>query len=213
MAQQTKCRKKTEARREAILDAALEEFAAKGYAGARMEDIARRAGVAKGTLYLHFGDKEGLFRAIAEPVVDQFKSMFRRVQEDFHQLSEEEQRADMGQYTAHHQEEMLDYIYDHFDVFRLLLDGAHGTRFSCFLDELVDIEVEYTYKYMEVIGCESVKAGLVTEEFIHIIVTAYFNGMFEVVRHNMDRAAAHRYIKMLNCYHMAGFSTVFDPQP
>lgn len=43
MAQQTKCRKKTEARREAILDAALEEFAAKGYAGARMEDIARRA--------------------------------------------------------------------------------------------------------------------------------------------------------------------------
>lgn len=63
MAQQTKCRKKTEARREAILDAALEEFAAKGYAGARMEDIARRAGVAKGTLYLHFGDKEGLSTA------------------------------------------------------------------------------------------------------------------------------------------------------
>ena len=66
MAQQTKCRKKTEARREAILDAALEEFAAKGYAGARMEDIARRAGVAKGTLYLHFGDKEGLFNGLAE---------------------------------------------------------------------------------------------------------------------------------------------------
>ena len=52
-----------------------------------------------------------------------------------------------------------------------------------------------------------------TEEFIHIIVTAYFNGMFEVVRHNMDRAAAHRYVKMLNRYHMAGFGTVFDPQP
>ena len=51
------------------------------------------------------------------------------------------------------------------------------------------------------------------EEFIHIIVTAYFNGMFEVVRHNMDRAAAHRYVKMLNRYHMAGFGTVFDPQP
>ena len=68
----------------------------------------------------------------------------------------------MGQYTARHQEDLLDYIYDHFDVFRLLLDGAHGTRFSRFLDELVDIEVEYTYKYMEVIGCESVKSGLVT---------------------------------------------------
>ena len=196
-----------------VLECAKEEFLSKGFLDASLRTIAQAAETSTGSIYTRFGDKEGLFRAIAEPVVDQFKAMFRRVQEDFHQLSEEEQRADMGQYTARHQEEMLDYIYDHFDVFRLLLDGAHGTRFSCFLDELVDIEVEYTYKYMEVIGCESVKSGLVTEEFIHIIVTAYFNGMFEVVRHNMDRAAAHRYVKMLNRYHMAGFSTVFDPQP
>ena len=178
-----------------VLECAKEEFLSKGFLDASLRIIAQAADTSTGSIYTRFGDKEGLFRAIAEPVVDQFKAMFRRVQEDFHQLSEEEQRADMGQYTAHHQEEMLDYIYDHFDVFRLLLDGAHGTRFSCFLDELVDIEVEYTYKYMEVIGCESVK------------------GMFEVVRHNMDRAAAHRYVKMLNRYHMAGFSTVFDPQP
>ena len=196
-----------------VLECAKEEFLSKGFLDASLRTIAQAAETSTGSIYTRFGDKEGLFRAIAEPVVDQLKAMFRRVQEDFHQLSEEEQRADMGQYTARHQEEMLDYIYDHFDVFRLLLDGAHGTRFSCFLDELVDIEVEYTYKYMEVIGCESVKSGLVTEEFIHIIVTAYFNGMFEVVRHNMDRAAAHRYVKMLNRYHMAGFSTVFDPQP
>ena len=180
-----------------VLECAKEEFLSKGFLDASLRTIAQAAETSTGSIYTRFGDKEGLFRAIAEPVVDQFKAMFRRVQEDFHQLSEE----------------VLDYIYDHFDVFRLLLDGAHGTRFSCFLDELVDIEVEYTYKYMEVIGCESVKSGLVTEEFIHIIVTAYFNGMFEVVRHNMDRAAAHRYVKMLNRYHMAGFSTVFDPQP
>ena len=145
--------------------------------------------------------------------MDEFRAMFREIQESFHQLDDETQRAEMGQYTARHQMDLLDYIYDHFDVFRLLLDGAHGTRFACFLDELVDIEVEYTYRYMEVIGCESVKSGQVTEEFIHIIVTAYFNGMFEVVRHNMDRAAARRYVKMLNDYHMAGFGTVFDPQP
>ena len=198
---------------ENLMRCAQQEFLEKGFALASLRTIAQEAGTSTGSIYTRFGDKEGLFRAIAEPVVDAFKAMFRKIQEDFHQFPEEEQRAEMGQYTARHQEDLLDYIYDHFDVFRLLLDGAHGTRFSRFLDELVDIEVEYTYKYMEVIGCESVKSGLVTEEFIHIIVTAYFNGMFEVVRHNMDRAAAHRYVKMLNRYHMAGFSTVFDPQP
>ena len=116
----------------------------------------------------------------------------------------------MGQYTSLHQMEMLDYIYDHFEEFQILLDGADGTRFSSFLYKLVDIEVDYTYKYMEVIGCESVASGFVTEEFIHIVVTAYFNGMFEVVRHNMAKADAVKYIRLLNRYHMQGFTTIFD---
>src|SRR5262245_40481275 len=42
------------ARRQAILDAALGVFAAHGFEAARLDDIAARAGVAKGTLYLHF---------------------------------------------------------------------------------------------------------------------------------------------------------------
>ena len=60
-------------RREAILSAALEEFAASGYAATRLDDVARRAGVAKGTIYLYFRDKESLFqelvRSMLSPVV------------------------------------------------------------------------------------------------------------------------------------------------
>jgi AcrR family transcriptional regulator len=55
---------KSVARREAILAAALEEFAARGFEGARLDDVARRAGVAKGTIYLHFRDKETLFQEL-----------------------------------------------------------------------------------------------------------------------------------------------------
>ncbi|MFS8037311.1 TetR/AcrR family transcriptional regulator [Xanthobacter sp. AM11] len=53
-------------RRREILDAALHVFARDGFAGARLEDVARRAGIAKGTLYLHFADKDALFRALVE---------------------------------------------------------------------------------------------------------------------------------------------------
>jgi len=60
-------------KREAILNAALEEFSARGFAAARLDDVARRAGVAKGTIYLYFRDKETLFqelvRAELSPVV------------------------------------------------------------------------------------------------------------------------------------------------
>jgi TetR/AcrR family transcriptional regulator len=50
--------------RHALLDAALEEFAAKGYAGARVRDIAARAGVSKDLINYHFGGKEGLYREV-----------------------------------------------------------------------------------------------------------------------------------------------------
>ena len=196
---------------EAVLECAKKEFLEKGYKDASLRTIAQEAGTSTGSIYTRFGDKEGLFRAIVEPVAEEMKRMFLEIQENFHQLDDDVQQSEMGRYTSLHQMELLDYIYDHFDEFRLLLDGAEGTQFACFLDELVDIEVDYTYKYMEVIGCESVKSGLVTEDFIHIIVTAYFNGMFEVVRHNMSKADAVKYVKLLNRYHMPGFSTVFNP--
>jgi AcrR family transcriptional regulator len=55
---------KSEARRQAIVTAALDEFCARGFAATRLDDVAARAGVAKGTIYLHFDDKEALFREI-----------------------------------------------------------------------------------------------------------------------------------------------------
>ena len=196
---------------EAVLECAKKEFLEKGYKDASLRTIAQEAGTSTSSIYTRFGDKEGLFSAIVAPVVTEMRNMFLEIQENFHHLDGDIQRTEMRQYTSRQQMELLDYIYDHFDEFRLLLSGAEGTQFACFLDELVDIEVDYTYKYMEVIGCESVKSGLVTEDFIHIIVTAYFNGMFEVARHNMSKADAVKYVKLLNRYHMQGFSTVFNP--
>jgi AcrR family transcriptional regulator len=54
---------------EAILDVAMRHFAEHGYRGTRVEDIAGEVGVAKGTVFLHFGNKEGLFLAAYERAV------------------------------------------------------------------------------------------------------------------------------------------------
>lgn len=50
--------------RAALLDAALEEFSTKGFAGARIRDIAARAGVSKDLIAYHFGSKEGIYLAV-----------------------------------------------------------------------------------------------------------------------------------------------------
>jgi len=56
--------RRKQARPAEILDAALQIFAERGYAGARMDDIARRAGVTKGTIYLYFENKEAVFKTL-----------------------------------------------------------------------------------------------------------------------------------------------------
>jgi AcrR family transcriptional regulator len=58
-----------EKRRAAILDAALEEFAARGFAATRLDDVARRARIAKGTIYLYFRDKESLFQDLVRTML------------------------------------------------------------------------------------------------------------------------------------------------
>lgn len=197
---------------ERVLACAKKEFLEKGFMDASLRVIAAEAGTSTGSIYTRFGDKEGLFREIVDPAAQGMLRMFLKVQQDFHELDGEVQKEQMGVYTSQRQEELIDYMYDNFDAFKLLLDASYGTKFQSFLDRLVDVEVEYTYRYMEVIGCESLQSGEVTEEFIHMVVTAYFNGMFEVIRHGMPREDGKRYIRMLARYHMAGFDTVFEPE-
>jgi AcrR family transcriptional regulator len=68
---ETKRRRAPEERPQQILDAAFHEFGEKGLAGARLDDIAKRANVAKGTIYLYFPNKEELFREmVRSSIVD-----------------------------------------------------------------------------------------------------------------------------------------------
>jgi len=63
-------RRRKDARPEEILDAALEVFSAKGFAAARLEDIANAAGISKGTLYLYFNSKQDIFQAAIQHTIN-----------------------------------------------------------------------------------------------------------------------------------------------
>ncbi len=62
-------RRRKNARPEEIISAALEVFADRGFAATKLEDVARRAGVTKGTIYLYFENKEALFKALIRQTI------------------------------------------------------------------------------------------------------------------------------------------------
>ena len=192
---------------EKILACAKEEFLEKGYSEASLRTIAAKADTTTGSIYSRFGDKEGLFCAIVEPAAEGLTEIFLKTQEAFHATKAEEQPQLLEGYVTSGMDEMLDYVYDRFEDFELLLDSSYGTRYQDFVEHLVDIETEYTYKYME--ATKFVQEGsMITEEFIHIMARAMFDSMFEVVRHHMDRDTARRYLHMLERYHYGGWGAI-----
>lgn len=197
---------------ESILECAGKEFLEKGYMDASLRTIASEAGTSTNSIYVRFKDKEGLFAAIVEPVSEGFLSRCLDVQETFHGFDSETQRREVGQYSGNAMLDMVDYIYEHFDEFRLLLDASYGTRFHNFVDRLVEMEEEYTWKWLEATGSRLEAEGEMTREFYHIMVTAYFEGIFEVVRHKMSREDAKKYVAMMGKYHHAGFLAIVGEQ-
>jgi AcrR family transcriptional regulator len=108
------------ARRDAILAAALDEFSARGFEATRLDDVAKRAGIAKGTIYLYFRDKESLFqeliREMLTPLVGTIEAMGA---------------ADMplSQVASHIADLFMREVYEtrRKDVIRLMI--AEGRRF------------------------------------------------------------------------------------
>jgi AcrR family transcriptional regulator len=86
-----KWRRRKEARPAEIIAAALEVFAEKGFAAARLDDIAARAGVSKGALYLYFETKQDLFTAVVReavaPNLDQVAALASAIEMPFADLT------------------------------------------------------------------------------------------------------------------------------
>lgn len=194
---------------ERILSCAKAEFLDKGYTDASLRTIAAAAETSTNSIYVRFRDKEGLFSAIVEPVLNEMIERFVKIQETFHRMDRAEQATQMPDYADSGTMELVEYMYDHLDEFRLLLDASYGTRFHNFVDELVRIEVEYTYKYMEAVGSTAQLGDATTQRLLHIVTTSRFESIFEIIRHGMSLEEAQEYIGLLSRYHRTGFLAVF----
>ena len=136
---------------ERIKEAALTEFLEKGYQGASLRQIVKNAGVTTGAFYGYFSSKAALFAAIVEPHAAEIMGRFVNTQIAFAELPETEQPAHMGKESADYVDWLVDYICSHRAPVKLLLCRSEGTSYENFVHDMVEIEVEYTLKYMDVL--------------------------------------------------------------
>ena len=191
---------------EKIQQAALAEFLDKGFLGASLRQIVKNAGVTTGAFYGYFSSKEALFNAIVEPHAAALMGRFMEAQTTFAELPEKEQPEHMGLESGRGVDWMVDYICAHREPVKLLLCCAEGTSYEHFVHNMVEVEVEYTQRYMEVLRRLGRDIPVLDKSLCHIIASGMFNGIFEIVVHDMPRDQAMRDVDQLRAFYTAGWS-------
>ena len=191
---------------EKIQQAALAEFLDEGFLGASLRQIVKNAGVTTGAFYGYFSSKEALFNAIVEPHAAALMGRFMEAQTTFAELPEKEQPEHMGLESGRCVDWMVDYICAHREPVKLLLCCAEGTSYEHFVHNMVEVEVEYTQRYMEVLRRLGRDIPVLDKSLCHIIASGMFNGIFEIVVHDMPRDQAMRDVDQLRAFYTAGWS-------
>ena len=189
---------------ERIQQAALDEFSEKGFLGASLRQIVKNAGVTTGAFYGYFSSKEALFASIVEPHAAALMGRFMEAQT-------EQQPDHMGVESSDCVHWMVDYICRHREPVKLLLGRSEGTSYEHFVHNMVEVEVEYTLKYMDVLRRLGRNIPELDEQMCHIIASGMFNGIFEIVIHDMPEGRALRYVDQLRDFYTAGWLKLMGP--
>ena len=168
----------------------------------------RSASVTTGAFYGYFKSKEALFEALAGEAADYFMSEYKSVQESFRHLSPQEQEDSLGKVSGDWMMHMIDYIYEHFDAFKLILCCAEGTKYENFIHELVEIEVKATHDFLDVLEGSGKPVKRMDPNLEHILISGMFSGFFEIVIHNMPKNQAPTYIREMIEFQTAGWKKV-----
>lgn len=197
---------KTETRQK-IISAAKAEFLKKGFEQASLRNIAMEAGMSAAGLYRHFTDKEALFAALVDPVLDKLENVHCSIRmRDYEYLKTGLLDEMWGDNAEIHY--FLDLIYDYFEEFKLLICCSAGTKYENFIHDFVMLEQKETLEYMEAARKQGISVRKVEPRELHLLLSAYATAVFEVVVHDFSKKEAAHYLSKLQVFFYPGWRAV-----
>ncbi|HEB29996.1 MAG TPA: TetR/AcrR family transcriptional regulator [Spirochaetes bacterium] len=161
-----------EVKRQKIMQAAIKVFSRKGYSPAALDEVAKGAGIAKGTLYLYFQDKEDLFYSTIMHVIDNLSLLLQE------KLDEKNSPIKILEDLAFYQLQYFSQNRDFFGIFQTVLNDNllinHKKLFNMLLKKKNDL-VDYESKIVE----RGKTEGLIRKDIETLDIVNSFDGMVE----------------------------------
>lgn len=193
-----------------ILNTARKHFLKDGFSGASLRKIVKDAGLTTGAFYKYYPTKEALFDALTDPYIEHIYQIYDRVVEDFEKLSAKEQTSNMSDTSGDGMDQMIDYIYEHYDNFRLLLKCGDSGKFETFIHNMVDREMRSSLEYVKKMKEDGIEIPIVGESLMHMIYTGFFSSTFQIIEHDIDKETAKRNVHKLREFNTGGWERLWN---
>lgn len=194
---------------EAIVYHAKKEFLEKGFNDASLRIIAQNAGASTSTIYTRYSDKEGLFRHLVEPAANGMREYIYNALSEFRTLTHEEQKKRHREYSDVGFPTLVEFMYAHFDEFKLLVDCSPNSFYNDFLESLVELDMACMREFLINMKSKAYIEGRITDGFLHVVSSAFYAGIFEVVKHDMPQEDAVVYVDELRKFYNSGWKAYF----
>lgn len=187
--------------------AIMEEFLEKGYEGASIRSIGARAGMTSAGLYRHYADKEAMFDAMVQPLVDEMKRWLKNHTNKKYDIVE----GDLSQENIFG-ESFVDLIRDVIlprrDEFILLMTCSGGTKYENFIHDLTEENQKEFLDALKYLKKKGYPVKVVTEEELHMLLSAYLTACFEPIIHDYDEADIEKYLNIIQEFFMPGWMRI-----
>ncbi len=190
--------------KELIIAAARDEFMKKGFQDASMRTIAGRVGITATALYRHYASKEDIFDVVVSPAVNAWEALC--VSEETRQTGTARESGIEAMWQDEEQAGFIvDIIYKDFESQKLLFFKSKGTKYENYLHEIVTKVQTATLNFMKEIEKKGVTINHVDEKEMHLILSAQYSAMLEMVDHDFSYEEALHYANTLAVFFKEGW--------
>ena len=188
---------KSEDTKQLILDTAKKEFMEKGYSDASVRNIAKRAGLTTGAIFRYFADKESLFAALVSPVAEHMLDLYRKGGKQGFDSLTDGCPENMWNISDEVISVLVEYIFANKDAFYLLISCSAGSTYENFIDQLIEEYEKQTYEFQQEMIRRGYPCRALTPDEIHVLLSAQYYAIFEIVRHKLEKEEALDRIRLI----------------
>lgn len=194
---------------EKIIPCAKKEFLDKGFERASLRTIAADAGMSAAGLYRHFESKEAMFDALVAPLVDTYLRNYKESMQRSYALLDTEEIKKFWIISEEEGLQYVNFIYDHFEEFKLLLTRSDGTKHQNFVHQVSEMEVKEMTRLMDELRSRGFSVKDISQDELHMLISGYVTSIFEVVIHDYPREKAITHVKTLMRFLYPGWIKAF----